>query len=1463
MLHKCKGNLGDGHAEQLLFSGLERNLTLHFPCVSSFFCNHKTSSDLGPNATGPTVSAGRHFCTKRVAEFLVFIVAFLAVGVAMGAQEHRLLFPLRFVTCPSTGFLPIARRRRRVARFPRFGRANLRNLDPSAVILADNCPRESLFSIVYAAFSRHILLISFAVWLCSAIQLFLAHRQSTESLKFSDCSTLLSQTVVLIRLLYPHFGQFVLPVERRVILGPKDKGKSKLKWTLAPKEKPKLTLSGQILKLVGRALPGKRLVVHNGKDGECLADSLRFLGHHVPVPEKPTLLDLHEVYAANGIYVPIFLLARDEEGLVRFFTPVQHAAFKKAGHYSLSVPDTDFLVILYSSKDQSYAHACAVRVFNSDGPSPSAAVTVEEEVVEPVPSVESPPAVPTPVVKPVVEEKAPVVVKMAEPLIVVPAIAPTPCAIPKPTEPPVAQGALVPTTAPVATKVAVPQSPSENGAPDEDDLLLAEIPPKVVRCAMNHARLILKQADFAQSNMVVLAQMKRSLAFALFTEKYVLSQFESRTLVRAEYDLVVEYYDVHGSFSAALRARSSSSYIQTLLPYIPAWRLIRRVSRVVDEVKEQWLGVDAPHFTVENDGVFVPLCFCADIPTNPVDLVTHFQRVPHRFIPPVLFRQEEVARTMIADDYKRWSIHVCRKGFLEKMMWLYKAAHRCQFVERMERLCLVEQEDRTAILAERNINFLRIFMLEQTVYWRRDLHLRMLHDSDRFVGRPFFFERKMPRQPTLRPSCCVDELTRPVQLPLFLEAEMRFARKPSVVPSRALSLAIHGKYAYLETPADSEEAVRLRLIKRLMLLSNAGSGSCEGVVVDVGAPIMGSADYDTSPDPFFVTVLEPLIAPRTRLKVHCVHGRGFRNCSECKRDVHTCAEHQCTYISSCARCKGVDEWRTVDAEVRTLRWHSVPSTLSVSKKAIEDAPQFGAVAYGPTFNPPIVVAARSGGTILSGFVNRSVNLIRSFDNATFEKVWCRFSRDFRHDYVKAPIVEDYVESLKGEQRNKMRRFLPAFKQIQVRCPASTMKKLHVYTVFQKREKLDGKRKCVPGVTEIEIAQDEPAATFGPDGSLQDLAAATIQGAWRRHFARGHGVGYGFTSDHQPSAASSDLTCEPMDIRVISYLHPIANLFVGPMVQAWYHRLKSKFSVTTPRALGSGLDPVQIGKWMEQVPSHYAFIETDASRFDGHQHASWFRMLKLLAGHTTFLDNNRRNVLRSIALQTNSLSLLPDKSKMVSEGVMKSGSMFTTLLNSLVNLYMLDFAVIGFRQVFIIVSGDDGLIACHPDEAQAILASVQRVTALLGHKYKCAERTRNNASFLSSQFWPVVATKGDFSTEWMLMPRLGKFLSKFGWSLEIQPDPKGWLEQNKLAAFSLFRGRRSIQRIFGVNKVVSVADRNTLRSIDKDYAIEEREDLTFSFAAHVGVEEWELKPGSMGKCVVVDDPVLCHLVSLSI
>jgi hypothetical protein len=132
------------------------------------------------------------------------------------------------------------------------------------------------------------------------------------------------------------------------------------------------------------------------------------------------------------------------------------------------------------------------------------------------------------------------------------------------------------------------------------------------------------------------------------------------------------------------------------------------------------------------------------------------------------------------------------------------------------------------------------------------------------------------------------------------------------------------------------------------------------------------------------------------------------------------------------------------------------------------------------------------------------------------------------------------------------------------------------------------------------------------------------------------------------------------------------------------------------------------------------------------------------------------------------------------GTMKSGSPFTTLMNSVLNALahvfvlsqILNITIFEMEKVFrITVAGDDCVLAIAPSAAKRItLAQISEGLLQLGFKAKLEYATFETVIYLGCQPWPVRAN----GVETIAMaPHLGRAFAKIGWSLLRQEDDEYW------------------------------------------------------------------------------------------
>lgn len=126
-----------------------------------------------------------------------------------------------------------------------------------------------------------------------------------------------------------------------------------------------------------------------------------------------------------------------------------------------------------------------------------------------------------------------------------------------------------------------------------------------------------------------------------------------------------------------------------------------------------------------------------------------------------------------------------------------------------------------------------------------------------------------------------------------------------------------------------------------------------------------------------------------------------------------------------------------------------------------------------------------------------------------------------------------------------------------------------------------------------------------------------------------------------------------------------------------------------------------------------------------------------------------------------------------EGTLKSGVPYTTLQNSVINVYAIAYAaktLIGdawARSIFVAVAGDDMVAAVAPQYADVFWSRLGEMTLRLGFKAKVKRRSTDTLCFLASNYWL------DGDGRYVGAPELARCLYKAPWSLLKQERPTEW------------------------------------------------------------------------------------------
>lgn len=211
----------------------------------------------------------------------------------------------------------------------------------------------------------------------------------------------------------------------------------------------------------------------------------------------------------------------------------------------------------------------------------------------------------------------------------------------------------------------------------------------------------------------------------------------------------------------------------------------------------------------------------------------------------------------------------------------------------------------------------------------------------------------------------------------------------------------------------------------------------------------------------------------------------------------------------------------------------------------------------------------------------------------------------------------------------------------------------------------------------------------------------------------------------------------------------------------------------PFVLGSGRDNHGIGRIFEALvlleTAGWVTGELDYSVFDASQGEAVCAAVRYWANHSGL--GYKWSWVHLQHQQAKLCSRYGDRLKRV--GTLKSGVPYTTLQNSVVNVYAICHAaksIIGDlwrTKIFVAVAGDDMVAAIAPEYADVFWTQLASKTLELGFKAKVKRRDTCHLGFLASNYWHD-------GTRYVGAPELARCLYKAPWSLLSQERPHEWV-----------------------------------------------------------------------------------------
>lgn len=236
------------------------------------------------------------------------------------------------------------------------------------------------------------------------------------------------------------------------------------------------------------------------------------------------------------------------------------------------------------------------------------------------------------------------------------------------------------------------------------------------------------------------------------------------------------------------------------------------------------------------------------------------------------------------------------------------------------------------------------------------------------------------------------------------------------------------------------------------------------------------------------------------------------------------------------------------------------------------------------------------------------------------------------------------------------------------------------------------------------------------------------------------------------------TINHTDPRTISGCDDEYNVIVGPHILALQNKLKRIWGKDHFIYFTSGASAETIGKWLPGTQDHY--LENDFSRFD----SSIGKALLLFEIQVMLRLGLNADVARVMKRNINCPGRTAHGVYYYVEGTRKSGTPHTSMANSLLNGLEHAFLMEKNNKIVdysMLVMGDDNLLKFSTKEGGNFGVKDLNLTLFkqLGHSakpkfYNAGEE--HALEFCSSRFYPVE------STEYILGPKIGRTLAKFGW-----------------------------------------------------------------------------------------------------
>lgn len=245
--------------------------------------------------------------------------------------------------------------------------------------------------------------------------------------------------------------------------------------------------------------------------------------------------------------------------------------------------------------------------------------------------------------------------------------------------------------------------------------------------------------------------------------------------------------------------------------------------------------------------------------------------------------------------------------------------------------------------------------------------------------------------------------------------------------------------------------------------------------------------------------------------------------------------------------------------------------------------------------------------------------------------------------------------------------------------------------------------------------------------------------------------------------SKDLIKAP---RAIMMSSDTCNAQLGPFIVGVGNWLKEQWNIYSQITYASGMTAADAGAWLEVCidQGYDYFYEDDFWNYDGTITTEWLlreQEVYSLFPHDDVVDT-------ALAHQLSGVAYTKSGYRFRWEGGRKSGDPNTSLGNTLINAAVHYRAVPGDKRM--LVMGDDIVIATRKPLSTGEVAAANAYMADCGLVSQLFSSDLYRLSFCSRWFW----TTGQ---KWYLGPKLGRFLSRCGWTIKYQYQPDHWFGNN--------------------------------------------------------------------------------------